>query len=505
MAMVILAFFILYLLPFAPAQMQSCGNSGNYTSNSTYEDNLRLLSSTLPKKAASNITLFATDTVGDAPDTIFALTLCRGDMNASACEGCVATAFEDGPRLCPYYKDVTLFYDACLLRFSNKNIVTTTGDDYITDNNGFFLVNNKNFTTSIDSTRRLLFTLINNTAQSAANNTRRFTTSRLDVSAFPTMYCLMQCRPDLTTDTCAACFQLVLQNTLRSVDFKQGAQVLSTRCTMRYEIYPFFFGDPMLRIMNLATEVPAINNTTPTQNPAVQSRGSWEKKPWPWRALSPPLAHAPPLSLVWFLSAGAAPLRWSRSRPHAHLPPAAAFPWLLVLLWSAGAVHGCSHSLPRRHLAVELTVNARRCCDRIPTLRQAAAICAARGNFAATGGIEKLRVPAGKVAARVAASALRPSCNPQPPELLATAAGAASAYRWCCMRRRRSRKGCHRSFKRPLPVLQGVTARAARSCRRSYQQRGMLLQAAEGGVAAGGGRRTVTGARLLVLAPCCKH
>lgn len=53
-------------------------------------------------------------------------------------------------------------------------------------------------------------------------------------------------------------------------------------------MYLFFIGDPMLRIINLATEVPAINNTTPGSPPPVTVYGS------------PPLtpAGAPPPDLV---------------------------------------------------------------------------------------------------------------------------------------------------------------------------------------------------------------
>jgi hypothetical protein len=178
MSMMIL---LLLLLPSVAAQWQSCGNSGNYAANSTYEANLKLLSSILPKKAASNATLFATDTIGDAPDAVFALTLCRGDTNASACEGCVATAFQGVQQLCPYNKDATLYYDLCMLRFSNENFLTTT------DNNAFILMNTQNFTTSFDSTRRLVFTLLNNTAQTVVLSPRRFITSRLDVSSYPTL------------------------------------------------------------------------------------------------------------------------------------------------------------------------------------------------------------------------------------------------------------------------------------------------------------------------------
>ncbi|VAH69454.1 unnamed protein product [Triticum turgidum subsp. durum] len=237
MAMVILPLLLL-LMPLTAAQLwPSCGESGDYKSNSTYEANLKLLSTTLPKKAASSTNLFATDTVGNVPNVIFALALCRGDSNASACEGCLVTAFQDGQEHCANYKDATVYYDSnpCML------------------------------------------------------SSRRFTTSRLDVNSFPTLYCLMQCTPDLTANDCTACLQPYFQYTVKYMDGKKGGRVLGTRCTMRYEIFPFFQGDPMLRIINLVSEVPAINNTTPliTVNPSPQSQS-----PSPVAAPPPPGAQA---------------------------------------------------------------------------------------------------------------------------------------------------------------------------------------------------------------------
>ncbi|CAM0952432.1 unnamed protein product [Alopecurus aequalis] len=272
MAMVIL---LLLLVPLAAAETwPSCGDSGDYKSNSTYEANLRLLSSTLPKKAASSTTLFATDTVGNVPNVIFALALCRGDSDASDCEGCLITAFQYAQDHCANNKDATVYYNnTCMLRFSNLNFLATTVDEHI-----LVIVSTEslmmNISTRADSFRLLLFTLLNSTAQSAANSSRRFTTSRLDVSSFPTLYCLMQCTPDLTTDDCMACLQPYSQYTLQYMDGRKGGRVLGTRCTMRYEIYPFFQGDPMLRIINLASEVPAINNTVPpvTVYPRPQSQ-----------------------------------------------------------------------------------------------------------------------------------------------------------------------------------------------------------------------------------------
>ncbi|XP_020185118.1 cysteine-rich receptor-like protein kinase 10 isoform X1 [Aegilops tauschii subsp. strangulata] len=277
MATVILPLLLL-LVPLTAAQMwPSCGESGDYESKSTYEANLRLLSSTLPKKAASSTTLFATDTVGNVPNVIFALALCRGDTNSSACEGCLVTAFQDGQEHCTNNKDAAVYYDSnpCMLRFSNQNFLATTVNEHI-------LVIGS-IESLMNFPKLLLFTLLNSTAQSAVNSSRRFTTSRLDVSSFPTLYCLMQCTPDLTADDCAACLRPYNQYTLKYMDGKKGGRVLGTRCTMRYETFPFFQGDPMLRIINLATEVPPNNNTMPiiTANPAPQSQSPVEAPPPP--------------------------------------------------------------------------------------------------------------------------------------------------------------------------------------------------------------------------------
>jgi hypothetical protein len=264
MAMVILPLLLLLLLPFTAAQYPVCRNSGNYRLNSTYQDNLVVLSTTLPKKAASDATLFATDTVGVAPNIVFALTLCRGDANASACEACVATAFQDALQLCPYSKDVARYDYTCMLRFSDKNFLATTDNSALA-----ILINTTNFPTSSGSMKLLVFSILSGTAQSAAYSAMVFITSRIDVSSFPTLYCLMQCTPDMTADDCAACFQGDLQISLKYFDGQQGGRVLGTRCSMSYEAYPFFTGEPMLRLTNLAPQVPATNNTTSGSRPVT--------------------------------------------------------------------------------------------------------------------------------------------------------------------------------------------------------------------------------------------
>ena len=122
-AVLLVPFFFAWL---AAAQPQVCGDSGNYSANSTYQSNLGQLSVTLPKNASASPTLFATGSVGSVPDIVYALALCRGDTNASACAACVTTAFQDAQQLCAFSKDASVFYDLCLLHFSNQNFLPDT-------------------------------------------------------------------------------------------------------------------------------------------------------------------------------------------------------------------------------------------------------------------------------------------------------------------------------------------------------------------------------------------
>ena len=107
LAAAVLIPFLLAPLTAAQPPWQICGQSGNtYAANSTYQSNIARLSATLPKNASASPALFATGSVGSVPDAAYALALCRGDTtNASACEACVTTAFQDAQQLCAFNKD----------------------------------------------------------------------------------------------------------------------------------------------------------------------------------------------------------------------------------------------------------------------------------------------------------------------------------------------------------------------------------------------------------------
>lgn len=250
---------------------QVCGSrSGNYTSNSVYQSNIKLLADMLPMNASRD--LYGRASVGGVPDIVYALALCRGDMNASGCASCVATAFLDAQQLCPFNKDATVYYDECYLRFSNANFLDRTSNDNI-----ITLQNWEQVSSMVPAFDAAVAALLNATADyAAANSTRRFATGErsYDLRINPTIYGLTQCTPDLSADNCRSCLGYLLLLMPQYLNGRKGGRMIGIRCNIRYEVYSFFSSAPSLTPATAPPPAPA--NDTPAATPSQPGEISYE-------------------------------------------------------------------------------------------------------------------------------------------------------------------------------------------------------------------------------------
>jgi hypothetical protein len=234
---------------------QFCDTSSSYTQNDTYQANIQSLADTLPKNASR--ALFATASLGSVPNIVYALALCRGDINASACESCVANAFTDAQQLCAYNKGAIVFYDACLLRYTNTNFLNSSSNG----NQPLILHNTQNVTVPFKVFDAAVAVLVNATADYAANSSRRFGTGvegfqNID-SQKPKLYGLAQCKPDMPPAHCRSCLVGIIQMGPKHFSGKQGGRILRVRCNYRYEQYTFFTSTPLLQLPEPAVQAPA--------------------------------------------------------------------------------------------------------------------------------------------------------------------------------------------------------------------------------------------------------
>ncbi|XP_019171543.1 PREDICTED: cysteine-rich receptor-like protein kinase 10 [Ipomoea nil] len=216
-------------------EWHQCGTSGNYTPNSTYDNNLNTLLSSLSNNV--NQYGFYNGSVGQDSERASAIVLCRGDIELSVCRGCVKDNAERIKQLCPNQREAFRWYNICSIYYSHESIlgslrITPEIEQHsITPvkNPGQF---NQDLTSLVDRLRR------------QAVNGGPFLKYAANSTAGPdsqTIYAYVQCTPDLSVRDCENCLKsaFALWNKSKG-NGMIGARVLRPSCFFRYEISPFF-------------------------------------------------------------------------------------------------------------------------------------------------------------------------------------------------------------------------------------------------------------------------
>ncbi|XP_020873614.1 cysteine-rich receptor-like protein kinase 15 [Arabidopsis lyrata subsp. lyrata] len=211
-----------------------CPNTTTYSRNSTYFTNLRTLLSSLSSPNASYSTGFQNATAGQAPDRVTGLFLCRGDVSSEVCRKCVAISINDTLTQCPNEMEAVFYYDECMLRYSDRNILSTLAYD-----GAWFRLNGN---ISIDQNQMNRFkdfvsSTMNQAALEAASNATKFYTIKANWTALQTLYGLVQCTPDLTRHDCLSCLESFI-NVMPL--YKTGGRFLYPSCNLRYELFAFY-------------------------------------------------------------------------------------------------------------------------------------------------------------------------------------------------------------------------------------------------------------------------
>ncbi|KAM3701783.1 hypothetical protein ACJW30_05G200600 [Castanea mollissima] len=226
-----------------------CSNETTFIPNSTYQSNLKDLLFSLSSNSTREIG-FYNNTVGQNPETsVYGLFLCRGDLTPDDCQDCVSTAINEiVQQYCPVEKVALLWYDECMLRYSNRSIFSVVEEQPTK-----FLWNVLDITEP-DRFLKLAQTTLSDLVPLAANassGAKKFATKEVNFTVLQTMYSLVQCTPDLSSFDCNRCLQEAISNVSTCCSGKQGGRVMYPSCTIRYEVSPFY------QIQAVAPPVPA--------------------------------------------------------------------------------------------------------------------------------------------------------------------------------------------------------------------------------------------------------
>ncbi|XP_074270054.1 cysteine-rich receptor-like protein kinase 25 [Silene latifolia] len=223
-----------------------CSNT-TMLDNIYYQSNLYTLFYYLTSNATNRYGYHAATAGIGTNDVVYGSFLCRGDQNSSSCQDCVKEATTDLPfTYCPYKKVGIMWYDECMVRYSNESFFGIFDYDP-----GFLLSNPQNVTGNLSQFKDITDDMFIKIAKYASRGGSeiKYGTGGVVFTSSVTVYGFAQCTPDLGYYDCMTCLVEIIGDFAIST----GSRVLRPSCSARFEIYQFFNGN--VDVTGLATKI----------------------------------------------------------------------------------------------------------------------------------------------------------------------------------------------------------------------------------------------------------
>ncbi|RXH86001.1 hypothetical protein DVH24_017054 [Malus domestica] len=213
-----------------------CPNTTTFTPNSTFQSNVNRLLSNLSSNANRSSNGFYNVTVQTTNNAVYGLFLCRGDVvGTDACGTCVANATAVARQRCPVEKRVVIWYDECMLRYSNESFFST-----VTDWPGLYMRSTQNATDPTFQFNKVIEASVNQAASEAVGDADKFGTNQANVTGLISVYSLGQCTQDLSAMDCNRCLRRAIALLPGCCYGRLGGRYVFPSCNVRYEVYPFY-------------------------------------------------------------------------------------------------------------------------------------------------------------------------------------------------------------------------------------------------------------------------
>ncbi|XP_034697796.1 cysteine-rich receptor-like protein kinase 10 [Vitis riparia] len=256
---------IFSLIVFASGQLSYLYSScGSETPDGDYKTNLTSLLDSQPSKASTYT--FYNDTLNQ----IYSLYLCRGDVNATTCQSCVKTAGQEIQEQCQYNKTAIIWYDECMLRYSNEDFIGT-----MNTSPGFLMYNVNNRTDSGERDVGALSLMDQLRGETPYSELMFQTDERPSTdNASLILYGLAQCTRDINTTSCYNCLFDLSSMIQECCQEKVGWRALGPNCNIRYERYRFYADPASPAPAQLPPPPPPTAEPPPPDNPGGEGNNT---------------------------------------------------------------------------------------------------------------------------------------------------------------------------------------------------------------------------------------
>ncbi|RDY09718.1 Cysteine-rich receptor-like protein kinase 25, partial [Mucuna pruriens] len=200
----------------------------------TYQTNLHNTLSWISSDAATSNGYNQIATGTGTVDAVYGLYSCRGDVTGSFCQFCISTAASDILQRCPNKTSAVIWYNYCILRYSNHNFF---GNLTITPS--WYVVGSKNIS-SPEELQKAEDYMQSLKREATMESNELYAIGRFNLSDGEERYGMVQCTRDLTNDECSQCLEDMIDKVPQCCGANLGWQVWAPSCLIKYDDYMFY-------------------------------------------------------------------------------------------------------------------------------------------------------------------------------------------------------------------------------------------------------------------------
>ncbi|KAK7314056.1 hypothetical protein VNO77_39264 [Canavalia gladiata] len=254
-----ISFAFLLLLSFKPlikAQQtpiflgSNCQNSTHKPLSRAYQTNLEDILTWLSTDAVTskgyNHSSISSNIHGD--DAVYGLYECRGDVVGYFCQFCVSYAAKEIPQQCPNGVSAMIWYDFCVLRYSNENFI---GKAQTYPSWHAFGIKNISNSEEIQKAEDFIRYLIK---KATKETNQLFYMDGFNLSSTERRYGMVQCTRDLSNEVCRECLEAILAQFPKCCEQKLRWSIWSESCLIKYHDQIFYLLNnqaPLVSVPNL--------------------------------------------------------------------------------------------------------------------------------------------------------------------------------------------------------------------------------------------------------------
>ncbi|XP_019090217.1 PREDICTED: putative cysteine-rich receptor-like protein kinase 34 [Camelina sativa] len=233
----LLQIFLFCLITFDSVSAQTCFN-GYFKPTSAFDINRRLILSTLASKVTTHNGFYSTS-IGQSQ--LLIIGMCIPGTKPETCSDCIKGSTDGLLRSCPNQTVGYVWPDCCMVRYSNisfsRSLIMEPSQPV--SDPAPIGVDLKVFDRIWEELMSRAITAASSTHKSSSFKHRYYAAEVASLTAFQTIYAMVQCTPDVSSGDCEFCLKKTVVDYKKCCRGNKGGAFVRPFCFIRWDLYPF--------------------------------------------------------------------------------------------------------------------------------------------------------------------------------------------------------------------------------------------------------------------------